>query len=439
MEIILLLIFAISLLSCVFLGKSILIAMIFGYVIFFCYGINKSKTFKEMIHYSLQGVKTVKNILITFILIGILTAVWRASGSIAYIVYNVSYFFTPSIMVLITFLMCALISFLTGTSFGSAATIGVICTTMANTMQVPIEYTAGAVLSGVYFGDRCSPVSTSALLVSELTKTNLYTNIKLMFKSSIVPFVITCILYFLIGLTIDVKDVLDNSNEIFKSYYNLSFATIFPVLIVLIFSALRINVKTTLAVSSICGLLVTAIIQKYPVEGLFNLCVNGFVSGNKELDLLMRGGGIKSMLVVFCIVCISYSYSGMFKGTGFLNKIENIISKLNDKLSSFGTLILTSIIAGSIACNQTLTIMLTEQICSSNNLDKQKFAIDLENTAVVIAPIIPWSIAGAVPLATIDAPTKSILLAFYLFLLPIYNFFIARKIKNNEILLNSSK
>ena len=79
--------------------------------------------------------------------------------------------------VLVTFLLCCVISALTGTAFGTAATMGVICTTMAGSMGIPILYSGGAVLAGSFFGDRCSPMSTSALLVSTVTKTDLYRNI----------------------------------------------------------------------------------------------------------------------------------------------------------------------------------------------------------------------------------------------------------------------
>lgn len=83
---------------------------------------------------------------------------------------------------LASFLLCSLVSFLTGTAFGTAATMGVICMTMAKSMNVSDVLAGGAILAGIYFGDRCSPVSTSALLVSELTKTDLYENLKGMAK-----------------------------------------------------------------------------------------------------------------------------------------------------------------------------------------------------------------------------------------------------------------
>lgn len=95
-------------------------------------------------------------------------------------------------MLLVSFLLCCLISFLTGTSFGSVATMGVICMTMAKSMGISTILEGGAILAGIYFGDRCSPVSTSALLVSELTGTDLFDNLKQMAKSAWISFGITC-------------------------------------------------------------------------------------------------------------------------------------------------------------------------------------------------------------------------------------------------------
>ena len=121
------------------------------------------------------------------------------------------------------------------------------------------------------------------------------------------------------------------------------------------------------------------------------------------------------------IVCISSSFSGMFEGTGFLDHIQKRIIILSDYLSPFGTILLVSILSATISCNQSLAIMLTNQLCHPLENDRAQFASDLENTAVVTAPLIPWSIADAVPLVTVGAPTLSILTAFYLFLVPLWN------------------
>lgn len=115
---------------------------------------------------SAQGVRAAKNILTTFVLIGILTSLWRAGGTIPAIVCYSVRVMEPRLFLVCSFLLNCLVSFLTGTAFGSAATMGAVCMTMAAALGADPLMTGGAILSGVYFGDRCSPVSTSALLVA---------------------------------------------------------------------------------------------------------------------------------------------------------------------------------------------------------------------------------------------------------------------------------
>ena len=420
MELIFLALFAASLICCVITGASVMFAFMFGYILFFSYGRSRGKNVKEMFLFSKNGLFTLKNVLLTLLLISMLTAIWRACGSIAYIVYYASAICTPHIMLLASFLLCCLISFLTGTSFGSAATIGVICMTMANSMGISPVLTGGAVLAGIFFGDRCSPVSTSALLVSELTKTDLFSNIRNMARSALVPFILSCILYGILGFSIHTGTAADTTRNLLRDYYKFSPLLLLPVAIVLILSLLRIDVKKTIAISGLVGMVIAAGIQHFPVSELPSLCFSGFSPSDVKIAKLMSGGGFLSMLRVYLIVGISSCYSGMFEGTSFLNGIESMLKKLNSRITPYGTTLLTSVVTSAISCNQTLAIMLTSQLCGENRPEKSSFALDLENTVVVIAPMIPWSIAGAVPLAAIGAPNSSIGAAFYLYLLPLW-------------------
>ena len=128
------------------------------------------------------------------------------------------------------------------------------------------------------------------------------------------------------------------------------------------------------------------------------------------------------MMKVFCIVCLSSCYSGMFNGTGLLEGFRSGLNQLSTKILPFGSILLTSIITVMVSCNQALGIMLTHQLCVDTEPDPETMASHMENTVVVIAPLIPWSIAGAVPLATVGAPTACILTACYLYLLPVWNY-----------------
>lgn len=422
-SIVAILLFSLSLIFCLLLKYSVIYALIVGYIIFMTYGLIKGYDLKVLIKKSFEGVLTVKNILLVFVLIGMITALWRASGTIAFIVYMGSKLISPSILILLTFLLCSILSFLIGTSLGTAATMGVICVSIGKAMGINPYYLGGAVLSGIYFGDRCSPMSTSALLITELTKTNLYTNIKLMFKTSIIPFVTTCLFYLFLGLKSSTSPVSIDATNIFKENYNLNIVVIVPAILIIILSLFKVNVKKTMLLSIVISFIIAMFFQKESVTSLINYCVYGFYHSNEKLNLMMKGGGILSMLNVGLIVAISSSYSGIFKETKMLVLMKKYLKEFSEKTSNYFVIFLSSIISGAIACNQSLGIILTYELCEELE-DKQNMAIILENTIVLLAGLIPWNIAMAVPLKTVDIGLMSGLFAFYLYFLPLWNLFL---------------
>ena len=419
-SIIAILLFSLSLITCLLLKFSVVYALVIGYIIFIIYGLIKRHNLIILIKKSFEGVLTVKNILLVFILIGMITALWRASGTIAFIVYMGSKLISPSILILLTFLLCSILSVLIGTSLGTAATMGVICASIGKTMGVNPYYVGGAVLSGIYFGDRCSPMSTSALLIAELTKTNLYTNIKLMIKTSVIPFIVTCLFYLLLGFKSTISNISVNVTEIFKQNYNLNIIVIIPAILIVILSILKINVKKTMLVSIVISFIIAIFIQRDSIVALINYCIFGYHHPNERLNLMMKGGGILSMVNVSLIVGISSSYSGIFKETKMLVSLKKYLKDFSKKTSSYFVIFLSSIISGAIACNQSLGTILTNELCGEL-VEKQKMAIILENTIILLVGLIPWNIAMEVPLKAIDVGIMAGVYAFYLYFLPLWN------------------
>ena len=422
-SIIAILLFSLSLIVSLLLNFSVVYALIIGYIIFISYGLIKGYSLKVLIKKSFEGIMTVKNILLVFILIGMITALWRASGTIAFIVYIGSKLISPSILIFLTFLFCAVLSVLIGTSLGTAATMGVICASIGKAMGINPYYVGGAVLSGIYFGDRCSPMSTSALLIAELTKTNLYTNIKLMIKTSIIPFIVTCLFYLFLGFKSKVSNISVDVTEIFKQNYNLNIIVIIPAILIIILSILKINVKKTMLVSIVISFIIAMFIQRDSIVALINYCIFGYHHPNERLNLMMKGGGILSMVNVSLIVGISSSYSGIFKETKMLVSLKKHLKDFSKKTSSYFVIFLSSIISGAIACNQSLGTILTNELCGEL-VEKQKMAIILENTVILLVGLIPWNIAMDVPLKVIGVGFMSGLFAFYLYFLPLWNLFL---------------
>ena len=422
MEFITLGLFCGALLICVILDWSILYALVAGLIIFLLYGKQKGYSWSELAKISFASMKTVRNILITFILIGMLTALWRQAGTIPVIVCYATQLIRPSIFLMMVFLLNCAISILTGTAFGTAATMGVICATMAAIMNVDLLLVGGAVLSGVFFGDRCSPVSTSALLISELTQTNIFKNIKGMIRTAMVPFGVTCLLYLLLGFIFNGTGETPDLRLLFGREFNLSWVAILPAVVILGLSFFQVNVKKAMTASILTAIPICLFIQETPVQDLLKIIITGYHANNAEVAVMLNGGGVASMLRVTAIVCLSSAYSGIFQKTGLLNSAKKLIQTIAVKTNSYTATLCTSSVAGMIACNQTLAIMLTNQLCDTLEPDREKFALDLENTAVVVAAMDPWSIASGVPLASVGAPSASILLAFFLYLLPAWRF-----------------
>ena len=415
-----------GLILCLLLDWSILYALLVGLLFFLLYGRRKGYSWGELVKMAFDGVKTVRNILITFLLIGVLTALWRAAGTIPVIVCYAARLIRPGVFLLMTFLLNAGVSVLTGTSFGTAATMGVICATMGSVMGVPVILTGGAVLSGAFFGDRCSPVSTSALLVAELTKTSIFDNIKRMLKTALVPFLVTCAAYTLLGLLTHHGEGTLDLTALFAREFRLSLWAVVPAAVILLLSLLRVNVKLAMTASILSAVPICIWLQgRAPME-LLKTAVVGFAAGDTEVAAMLNGGGITSMLRVGAIVCLSSSYSVLFQKTGLLDRVKAAIGRLSRRTSPFFAMLATSALAGMVACNQSLTILLVHQLCRDLHADPSNMALDLEDTAVVIAPLIPWSIACAVPLGAVGAPSAAALLACYLYLLPVW-----RLIKRN--------
>lgn len=426
MELWILAAFSAALIACLASGKSLILALLAGFLLFFSYGVKTGHPFSEMARLAVSGVKTAKNVIVTLILVGMLTAAWRVSGTIPYIVYHASQWCDGSAVLLASFLLCALVSALTGTSFGTAATIGVICMTIANNMNIPPMYSGGAIMAGAYFGDRCSPMSTSALLVAAITKTDIFTNCRLMVKTSIVPCLLTCAVYAAMGMLFQDGGAHHDAAGLFRQAFTLSWITLIPAALVIILSARRIDVKIIMVISTAAAAAIAVSTQQLTPLEVLTVCLLGFHPADPALARLASGGGAVSMTDVVAIICISSSYAGMFSGTGFLRGIQGHMAALSRRATPFGAIIATSVATSMVSCNQTLATMLTHQLCQSVEPDPQRLAIHLENTVIVISALVPWSIACSAFLTIIDAPLASVPLACYLYFIPLWNFLTSR-------------
>lgn len=363
-----------------------------------------------------------------FVLIGLITAVWRACGTIPFIVYYSIFFLSEQYFVLSSFILSCLVSFLLGTSFGTVGTMGVVLMVLAKSGHVDVNVAAGAIIAGAYFGDRCSPMSSSANLVAVLTRTRLNLNLFNMVKTSVLPFLLTCAGYVYYSLQ---HPLLAGNNPIMTAIphaYNLNPIALMPAILILALAAWGIDVKLSMAVSILAGSGIALFVQHVDFWALLRYITVGYhLDAQGPLADVIQGGGLLSMFQVSMIVMISSAYSGLFAGTGMLNDIEQVYEKVSRKIGVYAGTLLTSVGAAAFSCNQTLAVMLTHQLThrvyEKQQLDRYRLALDLENTVIVISALLPWNIAGAVPAAALSADSGFIPYALYLYFMPLTYFY----------------
>lgn len=407
--------------GCLALGLSIYVALVAGWLLLVAYGLSKGCGVRDMLSWSLSGIIRIRAILITFMLIGMMTAAWRIAGTIPYIAASASSLVMPGFFYMLTFLLCGFMSTLTGTSFGSAATMGLICMTVSRSMGLDAGMTGGAILSGVFVGDRWSPMSTSALLVATLTETDIYANIRAMVKTAWVPFLAAAAIYMLPGLLLpDVQGAASGASALFARHFILHPAASLPAVMIIVLSLFKVKARLSMAVSILVSIAVALLLQRQPIDVILRVLLTGYRPQDAQLARMLSGGGLASMVSTAMIVCLSATYSGLFEGTGLLSGLGAALQKLSKKTTPFFGVLAASAFLSLIGFNQTLPIMLTHQLCKDIMPDRKELALALENTAVVIPPLVPWSIAGAVPLATVGAGTDALPLAFFLYLVPLW-------------------
>lgn len=439
---------------------KLVFAMLAGLALFVGYALVRGHGVRRVLAMCGRGIVTAKGILILFVLLGLLTALWRAGGVIPLmVVHSVKVIHGGGFLLAVFLLNCAM-SLLTGTALGTAATVGVVCATAGHALGVSPCWVGGAILSGAYFGNRTSPISSMALLTANITNTDIYANVRRMLKTTWLPLLLSCAIYLVVGLcgfandlsgvaggSIYASDVAGNFSAepvraLFAKEFSLSPWCILPAVLMIILSTLRVQSSRVLLLSALAALPFALVIENRSLADVLRAVVFGFHAHTPELAPMINGGGLLSMLNVFWIVVIAGCYAGIFKETGMLTPLKSAVERIAARTNSFFATLVASCVTACVVCNQTLTIILTHQLTENLDTDSapsttklcdadkssdmpttivknESHALDLYDTAVTVIALVPWSVATAMVLAAANAPASSVLCACFLYLLPI--------------------
>lgn len=410
----------------VYKGIFLAYPLMVGFSLFFIISVKRGHKSKDILVMALNGGKKSFIVIKVFILIGAIMAIWMASGTVPAIVYYGIKLIKPDVFILCAFLISCFVSFLIGTSVGTSGTVGIALMVIARSGNASTAATAGAIIAGAYFGDRCSPMSSSASLVAYLTETDIYDNIKNMIKSSIIPFVISIIFYDIVSRIYPLHSSNNGTGSDIAKAFNVNIIVLLPALVIIILSVFKVNVKKSMIVSIVTAFFISIFLQHETVFNCIKYVLFGYsLDKTNPLYVIIKGGGLASMLKTSLIIFIATAFAGIIEGTNMLKIVESFIHKANSRYELFKIVAILSAIASAIGCSQAFAVIMTHMLSKTayerNNMDNSFLAIDLENTAIMIAPLIPWNIAFLAPAAILGANVSCMPYLFYAYTLPIIN------------------
>ena len=436
-----LLIFIACMAAALIMKITMIVPLLIGFVLFTLLAMRRGFSFSEVMGFAGESLKDSFIVIEIMILIGCLTGLWRLSGTVAYFV-DLGVSAIPSrAFILAAFLLTTAMSYALGTSFGVAATAGVILMSIARAGGVNAVLAAGAVMSGIYVGDRGSPASSAGNLVAVLTHTDMRKNVREMLKCSLVPFLLCCAAYGLLSVKSPMQSMNTDILKMMGEEFSLLWYCIIPAVLMIVLPFCGMNVKWSMVISLAAAFLVAVFVQDANTVQCLKSMAVGYEAKNAELSDMLSGGGITSMLEVCGILLVSCCYGTIFKGTGMLDAVNGRIKACAGKIGRFPTMLVLGTAILAVFCNQAAsTIMqsnLSKELYGDSPEEKNNKMLDMENSVILIAGLIPWCIACSVPLAMFGADVRSLLFSFYLWAVPLW-WLVRRKmtekrIKNPEV------
>lgn len=384
-----------------------------------------------------RGVRQSAGVLSILLLIGVVVAGWLISGTVPALVYYGLQLIHPRWFLVSAFVLTGLVSALLGTSFGSAGTIGLALMIMARGAGVHEQWTAGAIIAGAYVGDRCSPMSSSAHLVATITGTDLYRNLRNMMATSWGALALSVIIYGVASLHHPLAVVNNPLLESIPATFSVHPVTLLPAGLLVALTLVRWPVRRTLWVSLGSAIALALSLQSQSLMAVLQTLVFGLqLPPADALSEIFRGGGLWAMGKVCGVVLVSTALAGLLAGMGTFDQVGRWLARWSGPRGLFGGTIVASALTSAFGCTQTISILLTQQITqpqyTSAQLSQEQLAVDIENSAVVIAPLIPWNIAGLVPATVILADPSFVPYAVYLYLLPLWNWLFRPKVLHSS-------
>jgi Na+:H+ antiporter, NhaC family len=379
------------------------------------YGVIKRVKLKDLESALVEGAKSGVGAVLIFFFIGMLISSWMASGTIPTFIFLAFDIISGKWFYALVFVITAAVGLGIGSSLTTAATIGTAFISISGAFGMSSAITAGAIVSGAFFGDKMSPLSDTTTLASSTAKVDLFEHIKNMAWTTIPAFIISLFLFFILspadsGMNFQEVDLI--KQELVKMNL-VHWYSLIPFGILVVFALKRVPAIITLGSSALTALMISLMTtEKEKLTELPSILYSGYQTDTDiaVIDSLLSRGGIESMLFSVSLVLLALSMGGLLFKLGILPAVLSLLIKGVKKTS----VLVCSTAASAIGINfiigeQYLSIILTgntfEGYFRKAGLHPKNLSRILEDAGTVINPLVPWSVCGVFLAGVLDVPT----------------------------------
>ncbi len=398
------------------------------------------------------NVGSVAGAILILLLIGAISGTWTMSGVVPAFIYYGIKIISPKVFLLTACVLCALVSVMTGSSWTTIATVGVALLGIGRAEGFSDAMTAGAIISGAYFGDKISPLSDTTVLASSINKVNLFEHIRYMLITTVPSFVITLVVFTVLGLTHGGAP--GTSMEVYSGTLASTFHltpwlllvpafTLFliwrrlPALIVLALSVVAAAVAALVfqpgIVHSIGQGVTTGSNARIFFAGMVETIYNTVTldTGVPEVNQLVATRGMLGMLnTIFLIIC-AMCFGAAMQGSGMIADLSRIFQPLTrTRAGLVGSTVITGTALNGIVSDQYLSVILTSNLYrhtyEKDGYEGRLLSRSVEDSATVTSPLFPWSSCGMTQATILSVPTLLYApFCFFNLLSPLMSFLIA--------------
>jgi len=349
-----------------------------------------------------------------FILIGMIIASFMQSGTIATLIYYGLDWLSPGSFLLVGLILCCLMSVLTGTSWGTVGTLGVVFMGIGSAMNIPLPLVAGMVISGATFGDKLSPVSDTTNLAAMSAETDLYAHIKSMLYTTVPTLILVMALMIYFGMKYSTQQLpnseIDEIRLALEDSYELNpFVTLIPLLVMLGLSTRKVAAQVSMSMSILAAVVIAIVYQQSQfIEVLNSLWKNqAGTTGIANIDALLGRGGISSMAWTLLLSIMALAMGGILFHGGFLGALLMGLVTRVKRVGSLVLLTISSSFLGNLAMGEAyISIILNCQLYRKSfdelALKRNMLSRTVEEGSTLTTGLIPWTTAGAFYATTLD-------------------------------------